>query len=938
MARHFQPTGSKSFFVGRKRELEQINRVLLGGQPHWIIQIQGDGGIGKTRLLEFLRDRAREKAGTEALLCTDLIDFQQASNRTEFGLLAEIARQLGEVHFPHFKEEREILKEILTASPDASLYREAVRRVAIAFFDDCKLLLKNGRRMFLLFDTCEEMHDMTSWVMGTFLPQLLQMQEDIQTESNADAAELPVPQPQIFTVWAGRTPLPLPKRFSPYLLNHKLSPFNLKEVQEFFQQAAKWFPGTLTKRQLVKLNARCGGRPLYIALCYDWLKNGMGLIEDLIGNHGPFGEKLVKWISRLTDLQDDVILLAALAWRRMEPGLLAALLNISLKEAKKQLEMLSGFSFVKYSPVAPGFQLHDEMRDLVRRHLWPRESPWEIKAMLQRIIGWYKKRLGNTDLLEGRELPKTDEMRALLAEYVYYECELDPNVGSRIGERLFKRNVHYLDLAFCELLNHEISRFEKRLSNDRIDQLRFQQALVAFRKEEFDFASELWHSLIRRPDCDKKLQGTSHTMLIELEGYIGQYSEALQHAESAEKIYQLISGQPGLDMELRELVARELGQAYNNRGYIYRVQGQLQHACQYYQKALDHYQKAFEHHKKPLEQAGIQKNIARCFNNIGYVYFLQGDTEKAVTHIGRALQIRQKLGIAFECGLGSNTLGMVMEDMGRIDHAADLYQKAYYYFEAARSDRGAALVLINLGRLWRITNSFDKALEALRRAGKILEDKGDTAWHLVALNEIGCAFRQQATAETRRLAERYLHESLRLSKKIKNYQAIADNLDDLQILFYQWGADFKKQGRQQMAERYLKQAKEYGREARKVAKAHGLTTILANIERANGDICFELQDYDKAFKHLLNACQLIAQAAHKKERSAVQLQQRLTENANRVQQRLHALPKQEQTQKYAKKILTWMDRLPKDDRPQLFLLRTFVNETLQLSQYPLVAM
>jgi hypothetical protein len=56
MARHFQPTDSKSFFVGRKRELEQINRVILGGQPQWVIQIQRDGGICKTRLLEFLRD------------------------------------------------------------------------------------------------------------------------------------------------------------------------------------------------------------------------------------------------------------------------------------------------------------------------------------------------------------------------------------------------------------------------------------------------------------------------------------------------------------------------------------------------------------------------------------------------------------------------------------------------------------------------------------------------------------------------------------------------------------------------------------------------------------------------------------------------------------------------------------------------------------------
>ena len=64
MARHFQPTDSKSFFVGRKRELEQIDGVLVGGQPQWVIQIQSDVGIGKTRRLEFLCDQAN---GTRAI-------------------------------------------------------------------------------------------------------------------------------------------------------------------------------------------------------------------------------------------------------------------------------------------------------------------------------------------------------------------------------------------------------------------------------------------------------------------------------------------------------------------------------------------------------------------------------------------------------------------------------------------------------------------------------------------------------------------------------------------------------------------------------------------------------------------------------------------------------------------------------------------------------
>ncbi|MDZ7292568.1 MAG: tetratricopeptide repeat protein [candidate division KSB1 bacterium] len=931
MAREFQPTDSKNFFVGRMRELEQITRILENGPPKWLIQVQGDGGIGKTRFLESLRDRLRGNGKKKTWLYTDLIDFYKASNQTEFGLLAEIARQLGREYFPKFEAQRESFWKVLTTNPDASLYQDAVHRVAHAFFEDWRQLLKSGRHVVLFFDTCEEMHDLVSWVMRTLLPSLLKVQEEIQAETGLSTSRTFAFHPQTFTVWATRTPLPFLKELEPYLLNLELSPLSLADVKEFFRQAG-WYPGKIKLPQLEQLNERCGGRPLYVALSYDWLKNGKGVIADLLGNHTPFGEKLVNWISRLKNIQTDVILAAALAWRRMEPGLLARLLNISETEAGKLLENLGRFSFVKYRPPAKdfegSFQLHDEMRDLVKRHLWPRESPWETKAMLQQVIAWYRSRINNPEVLAGRDLPKTDEMRALLAEYIYYECELDPNEGSRIGERLFKHNVHYLDLAFCELLNFEIGRFEQYLSNERIDQLRFQQALVAFRKEDYDWASELWHSLIRRPDCNKKLKATSHMMLVELEGYTGQYDEALDHAGIAEKFYRELLQQPGLEAETRVLVEKELGQVYNNWGYIYRIQGRLDLALTYYQKALDHY-----HYQITAEQAKTQKNIARSLNNIGYVYFLQGDTEKAVTYIDKALQLRQELGIAYECGLGSNTLGMVMENMGRIDSAASLYHKAYYYFEAARSDRGLALVQINLGRLLRMANDFTKALKHLHAAARVLKNKGDTAYLIIALNEIGCAYRQQGNPEARGLAEKYLLESLELSEKIKNYQAIADNLDDLQILFYQWGLSLKKQGKKELGDSYLKQAISYGREAQKIAQNHGLMTILANVERTTGDIDFEQQDYEKAFQHFLNACHLIAQAAHAKGRIAIQFQQRLAENANQLQQRLHALPRQEET-KYAKKILNWMDDLPHEIASQLSVLRTFLDETLQLSQYP----
>jgi tetratricopeptide (TPR) repeat protein len=710
------------------------------------------------------------------------------------------------------------------------------------------------------------------------------------------------------------------------LLVLQLSALSQDDVQDFFKQAG-WFPRKINKKQLTELNNRCGGRPLYVALSYDWLVNQMGLIEDLIDTSEPFSEKLVDWVLRLRNSHGDVILAAALAWRRMEAGLLAQLLQTSEAAAMQLFEELSRYSFVKYRPADPAlsfagsFQLHDEMRDLVNRHLWPAEGRWTRQAKLHDIVAWYEKRIGNKLLIDGEELPQTDEMRALLAEYLYYQLSRDVVAGSKIGEALFKQASYYLDISFCELLNYEISRFEHLLPDDRLDQLRFQQALVAFRRDDYSWAGELWHSLARRFDCDKKLQATSHTLLVELEAYTCRHEEALEHANAAENLYKQLLLPPESRPGFYELVRKELGQLYNNWGYVYRTKSEWDMALKFYQQSLD--------------TNSSPKNVARTLNNMGYVYFQKNDIEQALTYVGRALQIRRQLGIPYELGLGHNTLGMIMENQGRFDEAADLYRKARHYFEASHSDRGLALVYINLGRLTRITNDFEKSLDYLTLASTVLEEKNDVTYLIVALNEIGCAYRQRGAPEDRHRAEEFLKRSLALSREIGDRRAEADNIEDLSILYYQWGKALVQTNDVQEADRYFEKVREATWQVSQIAEAENLPFFRAKAERTFGDVDFEKQDYEKAFEHLFKACELLASAERERKEFPVQYQRRLAENADRLQERLHALRDPEETCHFATMLLNELKKLPEDIQKALSLVETKLHATLQLCQIPM---
>ncbi|RMD92255.1 MAG: tetratricopeptide repeat protein [Calditrichaeota bacterium] len=657
-----------------------------------------------------------------------------------------------------------------------------------------------------------------------------------------------------------------------------------------------------------------------MALNYDWLENQIGTVDQLIQTPGPFSEKLVEWILRHRSIHGDAILSAALAWRRLEPSLLATLLRISEEQAKKISEELSRFSFVKYRPPDPNhhfagaIQLHDEMRDMVLNYLWPREGFWTQRAVLEEVIAWYEDRIGDEQVLRGLSRPKTDDQRSLLTEYLYYKLSYDVREGAQLGEVLFKQASHFQDISLCIMINAEIDRFIDQLPDDRRDQFRFQQALVAFRQDEYDQAKELWEYLTRLPNCDEKLKATCYTLLVELDGYAGNFEKALKRAQKGEKIYLELLKQKDLDEHSKHKLKKELGQLYNNWGYIYRAQSKWDEALKYYHKAM-------EFHTSP-------KHKARTLNNIGFIYFQKKDIERAKTFVGQALQVRKNLGVAYELGLGYNTMGMILESQHRLDEAADLYRKARYHFEASHSDRGLALVNINLGRIMRITNNFDRALDYLMQAKQVLEQKNDTTYLIKALNEIGRAYREWGAPDNFEKAEKTLKESLDLCKNINDRKTEADTLNELSSLYFSW-AKFLKQSDKTKFESFLNQVLTSSKKAFDVAEQEDKPFLKASVERTSGDIEFEKQDYDKAFEHFFKACEVLA-TSKEEVQSPFEYQFNLIRNADRLEERLHALPIPEKL-KFTNILLEELNKKPDNVKENLKIVETKLKTTLQLN-------
>ncbi|MBK9210651.1 MAG: ATP-binding protein [Anaerolineales bacterium] len=179
MSQVFLPSESKSIFVGREPQIAGFKSILNRERPEWILHIPGEGGIGKTRLLEKYEKIAREQY-TSGLAVTGLIDFYDTSNQSEIGLLNEIALRLGFDPSGAFRKESNEFQK-LSASKDGenAVFQDRLEQVFEKFLAEYKVLLGQKERVLLLFDTCEEMKGVEEWVLDRFFEEIDNIEGDM---------------------------------------------------------------------------------------------------------------------------------------------------------------------------------------------------------------------------------------------------------------------------------------------------------------------------------------------------------------------------------------------------------------------------------------------------------------------------------------------------------------------------------------------------------------------------------------------------------------------------------------------------------------------------------------------------------------------------------------------------------------------------------------
>ena len=262
---------------------------------------------------------------------------------------------------------------------------------------------------------------------------------------------------------------------------------------------------------------------------------------------------------------------------------------------------------------------------------------------------------------------------------------------------------------------------------------------------------------------------------------MGIYDTALQYGNGALKMAQqlLEHSQNKRSAELLK-IKKCIANSYNNIGAVYYYQGDFLKTLVYWLKAL-----------KIDEELKDKKGIGRRLGNIGQVYYNQEDYIKALAYYFKALKMAEDLGDKNTTATTLNSIGLVYSNQADYTKALDCYFKALKIAEDLRYKQLQIKILCNTGNVYGKQAEgliplsqkkllFNKALDTFFKGLKMSEELGDKYSLAVILGNIGLFYTRTGKFKE---AEQYLKKAGDMNERIGALDALWLNEEHLSQLY-----------------------------------------------------------------------------------------------------------------------------------------------------------
>ncbi|MBA3663315.1 MAG: tetratricopeptide repeat protein [Bacteroidetes bacterium] len=228
-----------------------------------------------------------------------------------------------------------------------------------------------------------------------------------------------------------------------------------------------------------------------------------------------------------------------------------------------------------------------------------------------------------------------------------------------------------------------------------------------------------------------------------------------------------------------------LSNAYNNLGNVYFYQGN-------YTGALENYNASI----KIREEINDQQGLATGYSNVGNICDLQGNYPLALKNHFSALKIREKIKDEEGIGASYNNIGIVYYNQANFEQALKNHLEALHIREKMGDKRGIAASLNNLALVYDAKGNNEQAINSHLASLKIKEELNDQNGIANTYSNIGTIY----------LEEKQYDEALAYEFKALKIQQEIGNNTNICILYYYIGDIFTELGKYKEARVYLSKA------------------------------------------------------------------------------------------------------------------------------------
>ncbi len=733
----------KAFFIGRSEHLRVFSDNFAGDDPnHLAFVVTGEGGVGKSTLLEQYANLARGQAiNARVVPCDD-------QQRAPVEAMAHIARELAKhnVSLGAFDERLEKYRQLrheFESDPQAP--REAIDLLArgvsdltlktirgtprVGVFaeqldpraadeslsqmmhygiskwgnrDKAQLLrepeleltplfvdLLNAacetRRLVLMFDVFER----TSDTLGPWLRALF----------NSEYGE---PHIQLCVVISGRDSLDQYwTEFADMLCTLTLEPFTPDETRLYLANQH------ITDDRLVtQIHADTSGLPVLVELLASTKPQPDVPLPDISEDAV---ERFLQWTSQ--EQRRRIALLAAVS-RQFNRDILAAALGA---EAAADFTWLEAQSYIR-STTERGRFYHEKVRELMLRYLSQTE-PTKLATTHRRLAEFFadqQRRLG----LEGKAAYDSEEWCRLECERVYHTVSMQPEQQMIVGINAF---FH----AFCWM-----RRFAEKISG--VCQQVAKECRQVNVREEADLLTEIYRSY------DEYRYNDSIPAMNSISSRVGLTSSS--RCEIYARIGYMFLKQGKFDKALDSLKSSLLIDEYDwvcgNIGEAYRLMGDYPNALFYFNRALDiddKYEWAYVRRGDTYYLMGCYDEALRDFNlsislnNHEWHYYRRGEVYRrmfryvdAISDFSRAIELCKDISLAYgRRGRSYYAIGAFDKAMEDFNRAIDVDDE---YIWVCKGRGETLLLMMNYADA---INEFEKILAIDSKHARVYAVRGE---------------------------------------------------------------------------------------------------------------------------------------------------------------------------------------------------------------------